>query len=131
MLCGLLDSLALEHAVADVLWCWLLGAEVAEVYAAGGVRGFPMFAKYGDVDNAVATLDRIRAIDPRSALLHNAELELKYDIAIGQSLGADHVDEARKQLALATRLFPDSLRLKQRAETLTVSQPVMALFKHM
>src|SRR6185503_4341920 len=65
-------------------------------------------------DNAVATLDRIRAIDPHSALLHNAELELKYDIAIGQSLSADHVDEARQRLALATRLFPDSSRLKQR-----------------
>src|SRR6185437_9903821 len=49
-------------------------------------------------DNAVATLDRIRAIDPHSALLHNAELELKYDIAIGQSLSADHVDEARQRL---------------------------------
>ncbi|MFN8621615.1 MAG: Gfo/Idh/MocA family oxidoreductase [Chloroflexota bacterium] len=35
---------------------WLLGAEVEEVYAVGGVRGFPMFATYGDVDNAVATM---------------------------------------------------------------------------
>lgn len=35
---------------------WLLDAEVEEVYADGGVRGFPMFAKYGDVDSAVATL---------------------------------------------------------------------------
>lgn len=35
---------------------WLLGREVAEVYAAGAVRGFPVFAKYGDVDTAVATL---------------------------------------------------------------------------
>jgi len=69
-------------------------------------------------DNAVATLDRIRAIDPHSALLHNAELELKYDIAIGQSLSADHVDEARQRLALATRLFPDSSRLKQRGAQL-------------
>ncbi|MBD8871349.1 serine/threonine-protein kinase, partial [Rhodanobacter sp. DHB23] len=69
-------------------------------------------------DNAVATLDRIRAIDPDSALLHNAELELKYDIAIGQSLSANHADEARQQLALATRLFPDSARLKQRGAQL-------------
>lgn len=69
-------------------------------------------------DNAVSTLDRIRAIDPHSALLHNAELELKYDIAIGQSIGAGHADEAGKQLALATRLFPDSARLKQRAAQL-------------
>ena len=35
---------------------WLLDAEVEEVYADGAVRGFPMFAKYGDVDSAVATL---------------------------------------------------------------------------
>lgn len=35
---------------------WLTGREVVEVYADGGVRGFPVFAKYGDVDTAVATL---------------------------------------------------------------------------
>lgn len=35
---------------------WLTGMEVEEVYADGGVRGFPVFAKYGDVDTAVATL---------------------------------------------------------------------------
>ncbi|MFK2879385.1 bifunctional serine/threonine-protein kinase/formylglycine-generating enzyme family protein [Rhodanobacter hydrolyticus] len=81
-------------------------------------------------DNAVATLDRIRAIDPRSALLHNAELELKYDIAIGQSLSASHADVARQQLALATRLFPDSARLKQREAQLAAlaaaTAPVVA-----
>ena len=35
---------------------WLTGQEVEEVYADGGVLGFPMFAKYDDVDTAVATL---------------------------------------------------------------------------
>lgn len=35
---------------------WLSGQEVVEVYADGGVLGFPVFAKYGDVDTAVATL---------------------------------------------------------------------------
>jgi myo-inositol 2-dehydrogenase/D-chiro-inositol 1-dehydrogenase len=35
---------------------WLTGREVVEVYADGDVRGFPVFAKYGDVDTAVATL---------------------------------------------------------------------------
>lgn len=35
---------------------WLTGAEVDEVYADGGVLGFPVFAKYNDVDTAVATL---------------------------------------------------------------------------
>ena len=34
---------------------WLTGVEVEEVFADGGVRGFPVFAKYGDVDTAVAT----------------------------------------------------------------------------
>jgi myo-inositol 2-dehydrogenase / D-chiro-inositol 1-dehydrogenase len=35
---------------------WMTGREVVEVYADGGVRGFPMFARYNDVDTAVATL---------------------------------------------------------------------------
>ncbi|HUQ78844.1 MAG TPA: Gfo/Idh/MocA family oxidoreductase [Patescibacteria group bacterium] len=35
---------------------WLTGREVVEVFADGAVRGFPVFAKYGDVDTAVATL---------------------------------------------------------------------------
>ena len=35
---------------------WLTDCEVEEVYADGGVRGFPVFAKYDDVDTAVATL---------------------------------------------------------------------------
>ena len=35
---------------------WLTGDEVTEVYADGTVRGFPVFATYGDVDSAVATL---------------------------------------------------------------------------
>jgi len=34
---------------------WLTGQEVEEVYADGGVLGFPVFAKYDDVDTAVAT----------------------------------------------------------------------------
>ena len=35
---------------------WLTGREVEEVYADGGATNFPVFAKYGDVDTAVATL---------------------------------------------------------------------------
>ena len=35
---------------------WLSGQEIEEVYADGGVLGFPIFAKYDDVDTAVATL---------------------------------------------------------------------------
>ncbi|HET7556980.1 MAG TPA: SUMF1/EgtB/PvdO family nonheme iron enzyme, partial [Rhodanobacteraceae bacterium] len=69
-------------------------------------------------DNVVSTLDTIRAIDPHSELLDNAELELKYDIAIEHSLAAGRVDEAKQRLALANRLFPDSKRLKQRSAQL-------------
>ncbi|GGA38603.1 protein kinase domain-containing protein [Dyella nitratireducens] len=81
-------------------------------------------------NNAVETLAQIRAIDPHSDLLNNAELELKYDIAIGQALGANRVDDAKSDLALATRLFPASARLKQREAqlaalggTLAAAQP--------
>ena len=35
---------------------WLTGREVVEIFADGAVRGFPVFAKYGDIDTAVATL---------------------------------------------------------------------------
>jgi myo-inositol 2-dehydrogenase/D-chiro-inositol 1-dehydrogenase len=35
---------------------WLTGDEVEQVYADGSVRGFPVFARYDDVDTAVATL---------------------------------------------------------------------------
>jgi myo-inositol 2-dehydrogenase / D-chiro-inositol 1-dehydrogenase len=35
---------------------WMTGDEAVEVYADGGVLGFPMFAKYQDVDSAVATI---------------------------------------------------------------------------
>ncbi len=69
-------------------------------------------------DNVVETLDAIRAIDPHSALLDNAELKLKYDVAIGQSLDAGHLDQAHRRLALATHLFPHSKRLQQRAAQL-------------
>ncbi|MDQ6793259.1 MAG: Gfo/Idh/MocA family oxidoreductase [Chloroflexota bacterium] len=35
---------------------WLTGDEVAEIYADGAVLGFEVFARYGDVDTAAATL---------------------------------------------------------------------------
>jgi myo-inositol 2-dehydrogenase / D-chiro-inositol 1-dehydrogenase len=57
---------------------WLTGSEVEEVYADGGVRGFPVFAKYGDVDTAVATL---RLADGGLAILSSARHDpLGYDI---------------------------------------------------
>ncbi len=69
-------------------------------------------------DNVVTTLAHIRAIDPGSALLRNAELELKYDAAIGKAIDAGHVDEAMADLKLASSLFPDSSHLKQRGAQL-------------
>jgi non-specific serine/threonine protein kinase len=69
-------------------------------------------------DSAVVILKTIRTIDPKSSLLRNAELELKYDIAIGQSLAANKVEQATSQLKQATAVFPDSARLKQRATQL-------------
>jgi myo-inositol 2-dehydrogenase/D-chiro-inositol 1-dehydrogenase len=35
---------------------WMTGDEVVEVYATGGVLGFPVFARYDDVDTAAATM---------------------------------------------------------------------------
>jgi myo-inositol 2-dehydrogenase / D-chiro-inositol 1-dehydrogenase len=35
---------------------WVTGQEVAEVYAAGSVRGFPVFARHHDVDTGAAIL---------------------------------------------------------------------------
>ena len=35
---------------------WFTGAEAVEVYAVGAVRGFDVFARYDDVDTAVATI---------------------------------------------------------------------------
>lgn len=69
-------------------------------------------------DNVVTTLAHIRAIDPNSSLLKNPELELKYDAAIGKSLDAGRVDEAASEFKLASGLFPDSARLKQRGAQL-------------
>jgi myo-inositol 2-dehydrogenase/D-chiro-inositol 1-dehydrogenase len=57
---------------------WLSGQEVDEVYADGGVLGFDVFAKYGDVDTAVATL---RLSDGTLGVLTTARHDpLGYDI---------------------------------------------------
>jgi myo-inositol 2-dehydrogenase/D-chiro-inositol 1-dehydrogenase len=51
---------------------------VVEVYADGGIRGFPVFATYGDVDTAVAT---IRMDDGALGVLTSARHDpLGYDI---------------------------------------------------
>src|SRR5262249_62197865 len=71
---------------------WLTGAEVEEVYADGGVRGFPVFAKYGDVDTAVATL---RLADGALAVLTVARHDPpRYDVRTG-SFGPKHSGRVR------------------------------------
>jgi myo-inositol 2-dehydrogenase/D-chiro-inositol 1-dehydrogenase len=57
---------------------WLTGLEVDEVYADGAVRGFPVFAKYDDVDTAVATLRM--AGGPLVAMTVSRHDPLGYDI---------------------------------------------------
>lgn len=57
---------------------WLTGQEFEEIYADGGVLGFPVFAKYGDVDTAVATM---RLSGGTRAVLSTARHDpLGYDI---------------------------------------------------
>jgi len=57
---------------------WLLGREVEEVYADGAVRAFEVFARYDDVDTAVATL---RMDDGTIGVLTTARHDpLGYDI---------------------------------------------------
>jgi myo-inositol 2-dehydrogenase/D-chiro-inositol 1-dehydrogenase len=57
---------------------WMTGCEVEEVYADGGVRGFPVLAKYNDVDTAVVTL---RLVDgPFTVLTVSRHDPLGYDI---------------------------------------------------
>ncbi len=57
---------------------WMTGCEVEEVYADGGVRGFPVFAKYGDVDTAVVAM---RLIDGPFTVMTVARHDpLGYDI---------------------------------------------------
>jgi myo-inositol 2-dehydrogenase/D-chiro-inositol 1-dehydrogenase len=57
---------------------WMTGCEVEEVYADGGVREFPVFAKYHDVDTAVVTL---RLVDgPFTVMTVTRHDPLGYDI---------------------------------------------------
>jgi len=57
---------------------WMTGHEVEEVYADGGIRAFPMFGRYGDVDTGVVTL---RMDDGTLGVLTTARHDpLGYDI---------------------------------------------------
>ncbi|UPG84786.1 bifunctional serine/threonine-protein kinase/formylglycine-generating enzyme family protein [Luteibacter aegosomatis] len=70
---------------------------------------------FGDgTDDVPAVLGRIRQIDPNSRLLANPELELKFDMAIGDTLKAGDKEAAAKQLAIARTWYPASQRLAAR-----------------
>ncbi|AJK48394.1 serine/threonine-protein kinase [Burkholderia plantarii] len=68
--------------------------------------------------SAADVLQRIRLLDPGSALLRGTRLELKYDAAIGQSIDLGKYDEARARIALGLQLFPESARLRRRRDQL-------------
>lgn len=57
---------------------WLVDADVEEIYAMGSVRGFDVFAKYGDVDTAVASLRMTNGI--LATLMTTRHDPLGYDI---------------------------------------------------
>ncbi|SEO84249.1 non-specific serine/threonine protein kinase [Luteibacter sp. UNC138MFCol5.1] len=71
---------------------------------------------FGDAsDDVPAILARIRRIDPASRLLTNPELELKLDMAVGESMAAGDMQTAGQRLAIARRVYPSSTRLAARA----------------
>lgn len=69
-------------------------------------------------DQVPAILGQIRTIDPSSRLLVNPELELKFDMAIGDALAAGDRAVAAQRLAVARRLYPSSTRLAARGVAL-------------
>lgn len=70
------------------------------------------------------TLGRIGMIDPGSPLLHTPDLEVGYAQAISTALAEGQQELARSQLALATKQFPQSLRLQlQQAKLRSLARP--------
>jgi myo-inositol 2-dehydrogenase/D-chiro-inositol 1-dehydrogenase len=68
---------------------WMTGCEVEEVYADGAVRGFPVYAKYDDVDTAVLT---VRLADgPLTSMTVARHDPLGYDIRAEVFGSADSV----------------------------------------
>ncbi|WP_349811488.1 protein kinase [Xanthomonas dyei] len=73
-------------------------------------------------DNALATLDQVRRIDPASSLLHHAALEVRLDAAIAQAVAAGQLSTARTESDQARAAFPDSLRLQLRSAEVAVAE---------
>jgi myo-inositol 2-dehydrogenase / D-chiro-inositol 1-dehydrogenase len=90
---------------------WFTGAEAVEVYALGAVRGFKVFARYEDVDTAVAT---IQMSDGTLACLSQTRHDARgYDIrmeAVGSAdsvaIGLDRRTPIRSCEPNASAMFP-------------------------
>ncbi|MFA4295425.1 protein kinase [Xanthomonas perforans] len=73
-------------------------------------------------DNALATLDQVRRIDPGSSLLRHSALEVRLDAAIAQAVAAGQLTTARTEVEQARAAFPDSLRLQLRSAEVGVAE---------
>ncbi|MCC4619239.1 protein kinase [Xanthomonas cassavae CFBP 4642] len=73
-------------------------------------------------DNALATLDLVRRIDPQSSLLRHSALEVRLDEAIAQAVAAGQLATARNQIDQARAAFPDALRLQLRSAEVQVAE---------
>ncbi|OQP79581.1 protein kinase [Xanthomonas phaseoli pv. syngonii LMG 9055] len=73
-------------------------------------------------DNALATLDQVRRIDPGSSLLRHSALEVRLDAAIAEAVAAGQLTTARTQVEQARAAFPDSLRLQLRSAEVGVAE---------
>lgn len=82
-----------------------LDTELGQQIAQGAIFAGPQL-------DAIDILDRVRAIDPDSALLRGPALELAYEQEIAAALSGGDLESARSRLEAAAGVFPDSLRLQ-------------------
>jgi non-specific serine/threonine protein kinase len=73
-------------------------------------------------DNALATLDQVRRIDPSSSLLRHSALEVRLDAAIAEAVAAGQLSTERTEVEQARAAFPESLRLQLRSAEVTVAE---------
>ena len=85
---------------------WFTGAEAVEVYAVGAVRGFEVFARYADVDTAVAT---IRMSDGSLACLSQTRHDPRgYDIRMEAVGSGDSISVGLSDRTPLRSLEPDA-----------------------
>ncbi|KQQ83776.1 protein kinase [Xanthomonas sp. Leaf131] len=73
-------------------------------------------------DNALATLDQVRRIDPSSSLLRHSALEVGLDAAIAEAVAAGQLTTAQTEMEQARAAFPESLRLQLRSAEVSVAE---------